>query len=132
MSHRKAKLIAGLAAALVSPKLYGQTFQWTNPAGGLFHVGTNWNNGSPALPPAALNPANWGLRDDGTLVLFITSTYAVASVVGFGWVLALLGFCQAFPERRGWARAYLACILLMQIYRIPWRGLLPSTVTAGF
>ena len=57
---------------------------------------------------------------DGFLVLFLLSTYPVATVVGFGRILAILGFVQT-PNRIGIERAvYLTCFLLLPVYRFPF------------
>lgn len=57
---------------------------------------------------------------DIALLLFILSTYPVATVVGFGRTLAILGLAQTV-NRFGFERAlYLACFLLLPLYRFPF------------
>ena len=53
------------------------------------------------------------------LLLFGATTYAVAPVKGFGWVLMLLGMAQCGPHQRGFRLAYLAVFLLVQAYTAP-------------
>jgi hypothetical protein len=56
---------------------------------------------------------------DAALLLFLVSTYGIAPVIGFGWVLAIMGAVQA---RSGRARAaYVACFIVLQVYRVPWK-----------
>ena len=65
---------------------------------------------------------------DLTLIAFVATTYAVAPVVGFGWVLVCLGLAQHEPGRR-WVRlGYFGAFLLVQAYVAPWTsvaGLMP-------
>jgi hypothetical protein len=60
---------------------------------------------------------------DGLLVTFCVTTYAVATVDGFGWLLTAMGVAQcASPRRR---LAYVAGFLLILFYReVPWAELL--------
>jgi len=60
---------------------------------------------------------NW-LRN-GLLILFAATTYSVAPVRGFGWMLMLLGFAQCEPEDRTVRWGYLGALLLIQAYMIP-------------
>ena len=61
-----------------------------------------------------------GMVRDAALLLFILSTYPVATVVGFGRVLAVLGLAQT-SNRLGLERGlYLACFLLLPFYRFPF------------
>lgn len=60
---------------------------------------------------------------DFALLAFILSTYAVAPVLGFGWLLAILGIAQADHDARLFPQAYLVAILLLQVYRVPWQAL---------
>jgi hypothetical protein len=54
------------------------------------------------------------------LLVFILSVYSVATVVGFGWTLATMGIAQCEPHETRSRACYLASILLLQAYRIPW------------
>lgn len=63
-------------------------------------------------------PATRWLRN-GSLILFAATTYSVAHVRGFGWMLMLLGFAQCRPEEKGWRYAYLGAFLLIQLYFVP-------------
>jgi len=62
---------------------------------------------------------------DSLLLLFCATTYAVATVEGFGWLLLAMGVAQCDPARRTTRLLYLACFALILFYReIPWAGLL--------
>ncbi len=61
----------------------------------------------------------------GVLLLFCATTYAVATVAGFGWLLLAMGVAQCEPERRGTRLLYLAVYALILGYReVPWATLL--------
>jgi hypothetical protein len=58
---------------------------------------------------------------DATLLTFCVTTYAVATVAGFGWLLLALGIAQCQPERRTTQLCYLAVFVLILFYRqVPW------------
>lgn len=60
---------------------------------------------------------------DALLLVFILSTYLVAPVTGFGWLLAIMGVAQSSERRAVVGLAYVASALLLQIYRAPWQTL---------
>lgn len=66
---------------------------------------------------------------DALLILFCATTYAVATVEGFGWLLVAMGLAQCEVER-AWTRvAYVATYLLILFYReIPWIGFLADAL----
>lgn len=58
------------------------------------------------------------------LPFFMIATYPVATVIGFGWLLAILGYaqCRRFEWR---ARLlYLAVFVILQLYLVPWAQVL--------
>jgi hypothetical protein len=60
-----------------------------------------------------------------TLLLFTWSTYAFATVVGFGWLLAIFGASQCEPRERGMRLAYLATFFVVFGHQVvPWSGYL--------
>jgi hypothetical protein len=64
----------------------------------------------------------FGLRRDHYLLAFLFSTYAIASVIGFGWVLATMGYAQLRRDApRSLGRLYLLAVVVMQAYKLPWR-----------
>jgi hypothetical protein len=79
-----------------------------------------------ALAIAFLCPLGWGPSRfrDGLLILFCASSYAVATVEGFGWLLLAMGVAQCHPRSRTrWA--YVATFVLILFYReVPWSELL--------
>jgi hypothetical protein len=74
-----------------------------------------------------LFPARRGLAfiRDYTLLLFIASVYMVAPVLGFGWLLAILGLAQVDEGRPHVKALYVLAILLLQVYRLPLSAILP-------
>jgi len=57
---------------------------------------------------------------DAFLLVFLFTTYTSATVVGFGWVLAIMGFAQSEEEARGRRLLYVAAFVLIFIYTGPW------------
>ena len=53
------------------------------------------------------------------LLIFAATTYAVANVQGFGWMLMLLGIAQCEDRDRDFRLGYLAGFLLIQVYLFP-------------
>jgi hypothetical protein len=56
---------------------------------------------------------------NAALLLFAATTYFVAPVRGFGWMLMLLGMAQCRDDQRGLRLAYLAALVLIQAYTLP-------------
>lgn len=64
-----------------------------------------------------------GRLRDLTLLAFCATTYAVAPVPGFGWLLIAMGTAQCPAERRGIRGLYLACFALVIAYdQLPFAG----------
>jgi hypothetical protein len=60
---------------------------------------------------------------DALLLLFCVTTYAIATVEGFAWLLLAMGVAQC--ERSATRLAYLATFFLVLVYReVPWLTLL--------
>lgn len=57
---------------------------------------------------------------NGLLLLFGLTTYSVAPVRGFGWMLMLLGLAQCDRRDGDFRWAYLAAMLAIQAYTIPY------------
>lgn len=66
-------------------------------------------------------PARW-LRAarNGALLCFALTTYAIATVAGFAWILLILGLAQCEAEDRLARFAYCAAFLLVFVYTLPW------------
>ncbi len=59
------------------------------------------------------------------LLVFCATTYALAPVAGFGWLIATMGLAQCRPHQRLPRAAYIAVFLLILLYsEIPWTGVL--------
>ncbi len=65
-----------------------------------------------------------------SLLAFCVTTYALAPVAGFGWLIATLGLAQCVPSQRVLRGAYLAVFVLILIYaEMPWTAALRGWVT---
>ena len=65
------------------------------------------------------------LARHASLLAFCVTTYALAPVAGFGWLLATMGLAQCGPPQRVLRGAYLAVFILIVLYsEIPWTGVL--------
>jgi hypothetical protein len=53
------------------------------------------------------------------LLAFAATTYFIAPVRGFGWMLMLLGIAQCEERDRGFRPLFLAALVLIQIYTLP-------------
>jgi hypothetical protein len=75
-----------------------------------------------AIAIAFLAPrGSWVWRTRHVLLLaFVGSTYAIAPVIGFGWLLVVMGFVQCDPSWRKTRMFYLSSLLLLQAFRLPW------------
>jgi hypothetical protein len=57
------------------------------------------------------------------LLLFVFSTYLVAPVIGFGWLMIILGVAQLDPAATRMRLVYLLSIVVLQAYKYPWSSL---------
>ena len=76
---------------------------------------------------AFLLPADWWgeLPRHAGLLAFCLTTYALAPVAGFGWLLATMGLAHCRPEQRATRGAYLAVFIVILLYtEFPWAGVL--------
>jgi hypothetical protein len=59
------------------------------------------------------------------LLMFCVTTYALAPVAGFGWLLAAMGLAQCRREQRVLSSCYVGVFVLILLYsEIPWAGVL--------
>jgi hypothetical protein len=65
------------------------------------------------------------------LLVFGFSTYCVAPVRGFGWILMLLGLAQCREHERGFRLAYFIAFLAIQAYMIPAAGIVRLILSGG-
>ena len=71
------------------------------------------------------------LARHASLLAFCVTTYALAPVAGFGWLLATMGLAQCRPDQRWLRGAYVAVFVLILLYtEIPWTGVL-ADLTIG-
>ena len=60
-----------------------------------------------------------------SLLAFCATTYALAPVAGFGWLIATMGLAQCRLPQRSLRGAYIAVFVLILLYsEIPWTGVL--------
>jgi len=63
------------------------------------------------------------------LLAFCTTTYALAPVAGFGWLLATMGLAQCRTNQRALHGAYVAVFVLILLYsEVPWTGVLADWI----
>lgn len=87
---------------------------WTLAIEGLCAVAFLWRSNGP-LVRAVRN---------ASLLIFAFTTYAIATVGGFAWILIILGVAQCEEDDR-WARlGYSVAFLMVLVYSMPWGGLL--------
>jgi hypothetical protein len=61
----------------------------------------------------------------GLLLSFCVTTYALAPVAGFGWLIATMGLAQCHSRQRVLRAAYVAVFILILMYsEVPWAGVL--------
>jgi hypothetical protein len=59
------------------------------------------------------------------LLAFCITTYALAPVAGFGWLIATMGLAQSHPRQRLLLGAYVAVFIVILMYsEVPWAGVL--------
>lgn len=64
-----------------------------------------------------------------SLLAFCVTTYALAPVAGFGWLIATMGLAQCASHQRVLRGAYLAVFVLILIYaEVPWAAALRGWV----
>ena len=79
------------------------------------------------IATAFLLPAGkWGeLTRHASLLTFCLTTYALAPVAGFGWLLASMGLAHCRTDQHWLRGAYLAVFILILLYaEFPWASLL--------
>jgi hypothetical protein len=60
------------------------------------------------------------------LIMFCLTTYAVATVQGFGWLLSIMGIAQLAHERSRLTMAFMFVILILQLYMLPFGDFISS------
>lgn len=56
------------------------------------------------------------------LICFALTTYAIANVVGFGWLLIAMGIAHCPQEARFTRGMYFACFVFLHLFLIPFRN----------
>jgi hypothetical protein len=67
----------------------------------------------------------------GCLLLFIATTYAMTPVIGFGWVMASMGYVFAGSARPTIRLLYVLSILLLQVFALPWTSIREAVASSG-
>lgn len=65
------------------------------------------------------------------LLAFIVCTYAIAPVIGFGWILAIMGMVQADARLPFVRLLYTGAFILLVLYRIPWGQFMGTLLTVS-
>ena len=80
-----------------------------------------------AIAVLCLIPA-WGrveIARHGALLTFCVTTYALAPVAGFGWLIATMGLAQCRVDQRRLRVAYIVVFVLILLYsELPWTEVL--------
>ena len=63
---------------------------------------------------------------DYTLLLFAATTYMFAPVVGFGWLLMMMGIAQADTKRR--LQFFCVAFILIQVYEMPYSAIVNGII----
>ena len=58
------------------------------------------------------------------LLVFVISTYALVPVVGFGWLLIIMGIAQCKQSHGGWRAVYVAAFFLIFAFQFPFAQIL--------
>ena len=65
------------------------------------------------------------LARHASLLVFCVTTYALAPVAGFGWLLATMGLAHCRRDQTSWRAGYVAVFILILLYsEIPWTAVL--------
>jgi hypothetical protein len=72
----------------------------------------------------------WAVARNSLLLVFAATTYVIAPVRGFGWMLMLLGLAQCDDQDRSFRPLYLAAIVLIQAYTLPMSAIFERLVAS--
>lgn len=110
--------IDGPSLDLLQPPVEPERFRW------LAWMLTWWTVGIEGITAAAfLWPVDRGMSRlrHSLLIAFCATTYAVATVAGFGWLLVAMGVAQCDVRHRLLLACYLLAFGLILLYRdLPW------------
>lgn len=71
-----------------------------------------------------LPTTRWSFRlRSSVLLIFLVTTYTNAPVIGFGWLLAVMGIAQCKPQSWQFRLLFLAAFFLIWLYGMPWSDL---------
>jgi hypothetical protein len=65
---------------------------------------------------------------DFLLLAFVLTTYLIAPVIGFGWVLVIMGASQSTTHFKYTQLLYILSFFILQIYLIPWTSIISTIV----
>lgn len=69
-------------------------------------------------------PLRWFSRfRDWFLIVFIATTYFLLPVLGFAYILIIMGFAQCHPSHVRTRIAYIALFAFLQLSRLPWQSI---------
>lgn len=68
----------------------------------------------------------WKITRDIVLILFAATTYLVATVKGFGWLLVIMGLAQCEEKEAVLVPLYLITFFAIQLYTMPYAEAAPA------
>lgn len=66
----------------------------------------------------------WKTLRNASLAAFIATTYPVAPVVGFGWLLSVLGFAQCESDEKKWKTLFMVLFAAIAAFELDWYRIL--------
>jgi hypothetical protein len=60
----------------------------------------------------------------GVMLVFVLTTYALAPVLGFAWILTILALATLPATARRFRATYTAVFVILLLYQLPFRPLL--------
>ena len=65
------------------------------------------------------------------LILFVLSTYLMAPVIGFGWVLLIMALAQTDAKQASLRLLYITTFMLLILYQSPWKAVVDALNGTG-
>jgi hypothetical protein len=120
-------------------------FAFAGPAGAVDSIHLE---GAASVRPLALALSWWGIAvelvlavlfllpascritrfADPILLVFVFTTYPIANLVGFGWILCVLGLAQCSPSTRRTSTAYLLAFVTVLLFKAPFSAYFRSLI----
>lgn len=87
-----------------------------------------------AVAVAFLAPVSWAIHRfrDALLMIFVATTYFLLPVMGFAFMLSLMGIAQCETHRSRTRMLYLFLFIFIQLTKIPWKDYLTFFTIPSF